>query len=113
MVLSEQESLSLLRRLVSLPRRTLLGMKQRELRPVAGVAADTLTEFYNRQNGYGVEPDEDLYGRASEATEFSLMERAVSRQRIESEGRANFPGRPKPAARGKGKRMSQARGARN
>lgn len=96
-----------------LPRRTLTGMKKRELWPVSMVAEDTLTEFRNRQNGYGAEPDENLYERASEATAFSLMERAVSRGRIEAEGRANFPGRPKPAARVRGQDMSQARGARN
>lgn len=111
MALSEQESL--LRRLIGLPRRTLTEMKQGELMPVLGVAEDTLAEFRNRQNGYGAEPDAVLYGRASEATAFSLMQRAVSRDRIEAEGRANPPGRPKVAARVRGEDMSQARGARN
>ena len=111
MVLSEQESL--LSRWVDLPRRVLLGVKKKQLQAVEIVAEEALTDQVKRLNRFGPEPDITSYEKAGVAQVFSLMLRAISRQRIESEGRANFPGRPKQAARVRGEGMSQARGARN
>lgn len=99
--------------LVNRPRRVLGGMKEIDLR-VADMEAEGIeTEAGNRLNGYGSEPDVDLFERWCVARVLKLMVRAVRRDRIESEGQGNRPGRPKPASRRRGADMSHARGAKN
>ncbi len=98
---------------VKQPRRVLSGMREGDLRVADGEATGVEIEACNRLNGYGSEPDVDLFERWCMARVLKLMVRAVRRKRIENEGRGNFPGRPKPAARRRGENMSHARGAEN
>ncbi|MEK7091251.1 MAG: hypothetical protein AAB887_01945 [Patescibacteria group bacterium] len=99
--------------LVKKPRRVLGGMKEGDLRAVDGEAIGVEIEAGNRMNGYGPEPDVDLFERWCVARVLKLMVRAIRRNRIENEGRGNYPGRPKPASRRRGEDMSNARGAKN
>lgn len=98
---------------VNKPRRVLGGMKEREIQEVCLETAGIENEARNRLNGYGSEPDGELFAKYGVAIVIGLMVRAIRRNRIESEGRGSYPGRPKPAARRRGENMSRARGAEN
>ena len=102
-----------LRSIIGLPRRRLLGMKQEDLQTFVSTASETLTEFANRKNGFGPEPEAQLYEKPAIAKLFPLMLRAIRRKGLESQAESDYPASPKRANRRHGQNMSRARGADN
>ena len=101
-----------LRSLIGLPRRNLLGMKEKDLQPLEFTAQVAQIELANSLTSPDSQPDAATYENSGVAIVFSLMIRALRRKRAESQVNRE-DGRPKSADRRHGQNMSRARGANN